>query len=180
MYNIFEEIGEEFHNAKLDKLDFPDDIMEKILSWSIKPIGIFYFASNPGVGKTYLTGAFLNEWKKRKLFCRRFDERGLLAYLRLAHKEGHDYCYSLRNLCECQYFILDDLGTCKDSEWQKEILFDLIDTRWSSRKPTIITSNLSISELEERYEERLVSRLKDVRNLCIQIHGHDRRQIESV
>lgn len=44
--------------------------------------------------------------------------------------------------------VLDDLGAEYKTEWSTSFLYDIIDTRYRSGKPTIITTNLSLSQLK--------------------------------
>lgn len=55
--------------------------------------------------------------------------------------------------------LLDDLGTEFPSQYVSSSLYNIIDTRIMKSLPTIISTNLSIEELQKRYGERLVSRL---------------------
>jgi DNA replication protein DnaC len=58
-----------------------------------------------------------------------------------------------------------------------EQLFALIDARFTSRLNTVISTNLSLSELQARYTERITSRLTDVR-VCqpLRFLGNDIRK----
>ena len=172
---IREQFEEEFWEAHLSKIALPEDVLEKVITWSRNPQYILFFCSNPGAGKTYLTAAMANDWEERKIPWRRFDERQLLSHLRNGIKENVDYEYELKRLCDCPFFILDDLGTAKQTDFQKEIMFDFVDIRWSSRKPTIITSNLTIDCLGEYFGDRFVSRMKDARNTVIEFSDIDKR-----
>jgi len=66
---------------------------------------------------------------------------------------------TLELLTECDLLILDDLGMEISSAYIVSMLYNVIDTRIMLKKPTIISSNLSVRDLEKRYGERLVSRI---------------------
>ena len=73
--------------------------------------------------------------------------------------EGH---YS-RMLKEVDYLVLDDLGIKSDnasskgkSVWEEEFIFDIL----SNRDKTIITTNLSSSEIASLYSDRVASRVR--------------------
>jgi DNA replication protein DnaC len=44
--------------------------------------------------------------------------------------------------------IIDDLGIERNSEFALEQVFNIIDSRYRSRKPLIVTTNLTLDELE--------------------------------
>lgn len=50
--------------------------------------------------------------------------------------------------------VLDDLGAEYKTEWSTSFLYDIIDTRYRSGKPTIITTNLSLSQLKEHLTDK--------------------------
>ncbi len=66
---------------------------------------------------------------------------------------------TLQNLLGCDLLILDDLGTEFLSAFVLSAIHNLINTRLLSGKPTIISTNLSTAELEDKYGERIVSRM---------------------
>lgn len=62
-------------------------------------------------------------------------------------------------LISCDLLILDDLGMEFSSAYVNASLYYILDTRLLTKRPTIISTNLSLPELEKRYGERFVSRL---------------------
>lgn len=62
-------------------------------------------------------------------------------------------------LLHCDLLILDDLGTEFSTTFVSSALYNIINTRLMAEKPTIISTNLSMKELLERYGERMVSRM---------------------
>lgn len=60
---------------------------------------------------------------------------------------------------ECDLLIIDDLGTEFTTQFAHSALYNIVNTRLLSGKPTLINTNLSFSELEERYTARISSRL---------------------
>jgi DNA replication protein DnaC len=62
---------------------------------------------------------------------------------------------------ECPMIILDDLGQENDSDWTKEALMLLLDTRYELKIPTVITSNLDNEGFMEKYGPALHDRLTD-------------------
>jgi DNA replication protein DnaC len=69
---------------------------------------------------------------------------------------------------DVKYLIIDDLGASNNSEWQKEVLLDLIDHRYEFRKPTLITTNLNFEKMGEKLDDRIATRIYDRRNKFIE------------
>jgi len=64
----------------------------------------------------------------------------------------------IANLDDVDLLILDDLGAEIPTIVTSAALFDIINQRLLSRKPTVISTNLTPGALESQYSERIVSR----------------------
>jgi DNA replication protein DnaC len=129
------------------------------------------FTGSTGIGKSHLSVAIaksINEGYKAKGEPKSVLFVNLTEILRRVREsfnaptslEGH---YS-RMLKEVDYLILDDLGIKSDnasskgkSVWEEEFIFDIL----SNRDKTIITTNLSSSEIASLYSERVASRVRN-------------------
>lgn len=103
------------------------------------------FYGQPGVGKTHLATAILKDCIRRKNARGKFYETSeLLRLLRETYGTGTrvNEMDILRPVMEAELLVLDDLGQEKTSDWVQETLGLLINTRYASRLPTIITTNL--------------------------------------
>lgn len=117
------------------------------------------FLGNPGLGKTHLSMAIANEVLKKGYTVvygsaqniidgclkERFSYSGSTAYI--------DGCLN------CDLLILDDLGTELQSAPSLSVIYNLINSRLLSGRSTIISTNLTLKELEARYEPRICSRI---------------------
>ena len=68
----------------------------------------------------------------------------------------------IRNI---KLLVLDDLGTQNATPWAKEKLFQILNHRYVNQLPTVITTNLTLMDIEDRIRSRLrdpevVSRIK--------------------
>ena len=60
---------------------------------------------------------------------------------------------------DCDLLIIDDLGTELINQFSVSTLYNLINTRISKRKPTIISTNLSQKDIQQKYTDRITSRI---------------------
>lgn len=87
----------------------------------------------------------------------------------------------LDRLVECDYLVLDDLGTAMGrrredgSSWTLEWANHLIDQRYSHGRTTVYGTNVSLSELDEVVDSRIASRLMEGRNLILFSPNDQRR-----
>lgn len=72
------------------------------------------------------------------------------------------------------FLILDDLGAEKTSDWSSEVLYEIINHRYSECLQTIYISNLSLDKLSENLDDRIVSRIAGMSQV-IYLEHKDRR-----
>ena len=75
-----------------------------------------------------------------------------------------------------ELLILDDLGSEKTSDFTIQSLYLIIDRRNRNLKPTIITTNLSLQEIEEKLDARIASRLSDMTVIKINMPDYRKRR----
>ena len=134
--------------------------------------GCTTFAENPegwilltgpnGSGKTHLAISVANELEKKNIDVYYAFVPNLLDYLRASFSPTSSVNFDsvFESLKESEVLILDDLGGESSTPWAEEQLFQIIVHRHELRMPTIITSSLSLDELE-RSKPRIASRLVD-------------------
>lgn len=153
----------------------------KMARWYIaeRPKCSLYYWGGCGTGKTFLASLiakeFLNEFK-RVIFG---DVPSLLEELKRTFDDGGTRELFNRYV-ESELLVMDDLGAGQLSDWSLDVLYRLINERYNTQKPLIITSNFSIDGLKKRLRDeyqaaRIVSRLKE---MCYQgyLGTKDRRQ----
>ncbi len=59
----------------------------------------------------------------------------------------------------CDLLIIDDLGSEVSNQFTVSVIYDVINTRLSKRKSTMISTNLTSNELREKYWDRITSRI---------------------
>ena len=82
----------------------------------------------------------------------------LLDHLRATYSPSSVIAYDRRfnEVKTASVLILDDLGTESATPWAREKLYQLLNFRYVSRKPTVITTATPIKELDPRLESRMM------------------------
>lgn len=109
-----------------------------------------------GCGKTHLAAAIANfavQFEIQPIFVTVPD---LLDGLRFAYSDP-DSTFEERfeHIRQAPLLVLDDFGTQNATAWAQEKLFQIINHRYINRLPTVVTTNLSLNEIEGRIRSRL-------------------------
>lgn len=135
-------------------------------------------AGKTGVGKTYLASCLANELLKKNrsvCFVSAFDLNQ--AFLKYHTSFDVNKSFWLDPFIESDVLFIDDLGTEPMlKNVTKNYLYLVLSERERFKKPVIITTNLLPAEINNRYDERIFSRLCNKRyvNLFL-IDGDDLR-----
>ena len=74
--------------------------------------------------------------------------------------------------------VIDDLGAERVlNNVTAQNLYTIISERQERKKPYMITTNLSLEEIGERYGDRLFSRLSSKFNVPLELKGKDLRKM---
>ena len=112
-----------------------------------------------GLGKTFLLHAVAERLIERNVNVLIISAYKLLELVRKAYFSNEE---SAGELAEIDVLMIDDLGS--EPLMQNvtvEQLFNLLNERLNSGLSTIISTNLTMDELQGRYTERIASRLRD-------------------
>lgn len=114
-----------------------------------------------GLGKTHLSLAIAGEVLKKGFGVVYGSAQNLFSAVEKEHfgrSENPDGTTE-KMLLECDLLILDDLGAEFTTNFTTATLNNIITTRLLSSKPTIISTNLDINELNDMYSRRITSRI---------------------
>ena len=75
----------------------------------------------------------------------------------------------IERLCRFPLLILDDFGMERGTEYGLEQVYNVIDSRYRSRKPLIVTTNLSLAELQNPQDTAHARIYDRVLEMCLPI-----------
>ncbi len=169
-----DEINEEKFHAKIS----PRENIKKIKDLCVKFIENFddpneknlLFTGNTGLGKTFLSSCIANELLKKQknvLYQTAPVMLDTIIDYRFGKSNVDKNMYD--NLLNVDLLIIDDLGTECMNQMKFTELFNVINTRLLNGNhvmKTIISTNLSLRNLYDNYDERIVSRIVGNYNIC--------------
>ncbi len=142
--------------------------------------GLFLWG-NPGTGKTLLSSIILTELITRHAVEGRFIKISRTFFNRIKSTFNENSpTYGEADIIEREYaetdiLVIDDFGVQRDSDWELETLYNLVDARYEGLKFTVFTSNNNpFMSLKEKSQGRILSRIKEMCRI-MEISGADFR-----
>ena len=128
-----------------------------------------------GTGKTFLAACIANELISQGRPCLVTNFARITNTLQGMFDGKQRYLDDLNRL---DLLVIDDLSAERDTSYMNEMIFNIIDSRYRSGKPLIITTNLSKEELINQPntdKQRIYSRLVE---MCfpVEVKNVDRRK----
>lgn len=156
------------------------------VAFATEPRDCLMLVGGPGLGKTHLLAGIANrlltatEAARWPVYCvvPRLLDRLRSAYGEQGTGTGNtryqaDAESYLDRLVNADVLLLDDLGAERETDWTRDRLYVLLDSRYRGRRPTAIASNLLPTALPDRLSSRLQDR---ARSVLVTMTGRDYRQ----
>ena len=141
-----------------------------------------FFNGPPGLGKTFLSACIARVVSEQGYavvydtaanILSRFETRKFARY----GEESRQAEADTRRYLTCDLLILDDLGSEFTSPFVQAALYELINTRLIEGKRTVISSNLNLEGVRQRYSPQVASRLEG-EYLLMAFFGQDIRLLK--
>lgn len=130
---------------------------EYVIGFSPETAKNLLFMGDAGLGKTHLTLAMVSAVIEKGYLPVYGSAENLFSVIE-AEKFSGEGRGSYEAILNCDLLVIDDLGAEMATAFTKSVLYNLVNTRMLSRKPTIINTNLTMKEIESRYTARIASR----------------------
>lgn len=122
------------------------------------------FCGNPGTGKTHLAiGIALEAISKHGRLVLFTTVMKSIRRIKATWQRGSEETETqvLEIFTSVDLLILDEVGVQFGSETEENLLFDIINTRYEDRKPTILISNLDGAGVKKYLGERAFDRIRE-------------------
>lgn len=127
-----------------------------------------------GTGKTFYADCIVNALIEQMVYATTVSIAGLIDFMQNSDHSS-EIIYALNQF---ELLVLDDLGSERNTSYGLERLYSIIDTRYQSGKPTIITTNLDKERLLSCTDigyKRVYDRILEMCPISIPIIGESKR-----
>jgi DNA replication protein DnaC len=142
------------------------------------------FTGSVGVGKTHLAVSILKSLTERGFSCLFYEFGALLKNIQDSYNNVSKTSELgiLAPVFDSEILVLDEIGAAKPTDWVRDTMAHVINSRYNDRKLTIFTTNYldeRNSDREETLEDRIGVRLRSrLHEMCksVSITGEDYRK----
>lgn len=119
------------------------------------------FRGGTGLGKTFLAGCIAREVSGSGWSVVYDTAINVLdAFERTKFNNDEDAEEYTEQVLNCDLLILDDLGTEMKTQFTVSALYNIVNSRLLKNKKTLLTTNLTLNEMKERYTPQIMSRIE--------------------
>lgn len=121
-----------------------------------------FFIGNPGLGKTFLCNSIakdLMDKGKSVLYKTVPDLIDAMRKYKFDFDNEENNMPYLNEVYNCDLLIMDDLGTELFTQFSNQVIYNILNKRIISNKKMVISTNLSVTDFQNTYSERIVSRI---------------------
>lgn len=168
--------------ADFDEKFIPDEVLDGTLTQRMLTVRIkeacedyandypktflpnLFLSGQAGLGKTFLLGCIKSRIEERGFDARYVTAYKMLEICRSKHFHEEDSGEEFNDLLTCPLLIIDDLGSEPIlRNISAEYLCRILSERVNRGLHTIVSTNLTLPQFKELYDERVMSRLSDKR-----------------
>jgi DNA replication protein DnaC len=142
------------------------------------------FMGSVGIGKTHLAVSILCGLVEKGVNCLFYEFGSLLKEIQNSYNpvsQTSEFSV-IQPIFDADVLVLDELGASKPTDWVRDTMMHIINTRYNDKKLTIFTTNYLDArrrDTEETLEDRIGTRLRSrLYEMCqtIMIEGEDYRK----
>jgi DNA replication protein DnaC len=174
----FSSLSYEYYDGEdLEKFTGAVQICQNFIKFFDKDYRNLFFYGTVGTGKSFLSCCVAKELMDTGHLVIYFSATQLFDTLSKStfDKDSKEAISGISDdIYDCDLLIIDDLGTELTNSFVSSQLFSCLNNRHLRKKSTIITTNLSLGELRDRYSDRIFSRITSNYDVC-KLTGRDIR-----
>ncbi len=161
-----------FHNSSFDTFECADDHQRAVLQQCRDYVAAFpgkggqglFLCGGVGTGKSHIGVAMIIDLIHRhvKATACYTSVMKMLREIRATYRPRSEESEqeAIDRFTDYEFLVLDEVGVQLGTDAEKLLLFEVINGRYESSRPTVIVSNLNVKEIRGYIGDRVVDRLK--------------------
>jgi len=135
------------------------------------------FCGMPGTGKTHLSIGIAIEFMRHGKYPLFTTVQRIMRRMKSTfHKDADETERDVMRLyVEPDLLIVDEIGVQFGSDFEKNLMFDILNTRYERRLPTLLLSNLTAKEVKTFLGDRVYDRLREDNGQCVSFDWQSHR-----
>lgn len=122
-------------------------------------VGLIFYG-NPGTGKTFLSACIANE------LMRQMVPVLATSIIKLGSVDAETLEETLHRMRSAELVVLDDFGAERDTDFMRERVYSVIDSRYANKRPMIITTNIDLATMRENTDISVARVYQRIRAMC--------------
>lgn len=156
---------------------------DRIATWVNKPKHFLLWMGAPGTGKTTFASCMLDylirntyPWsdKPKVMSYRYWKEYEFFERIKGSFNLEGDVMTTIKGLLDDDFIFYDDMKIPTD--WRRDQVVSMVDIRYNSTKPTVITTNFTKREIFDIYGSATGDRLFAKENVIIDTHDQESKR----
>lgn len=138
------------------------------------------FYGNVGTGKTYMAACISNYLMDRLTPVVMTSFVKILQNVQAFRSDENEEAF-IRKLNRAKLLVIDDLGAERSTDFALEKVYNIIDSRYRARKPMILTTNLTLAQMQSAGDIRYTRIYDRIFEVCypIEFKGESWRKQEA-
>lgn len=148
-------------NSRSPQMHYAHRYVEQWQTMRSENLGLLLWGG-VGTGKSFLAGCIANALMEQEVPVRMTNFARILNELNGSFSGRNDI---VDRLCHYPLLIIDDFGMERGTEYALEQIYNIVDSRYHSRKPLIVTTNLTLDEIrypQDTAHARIYDRLLEM------------------
>lgn len=133
---------------------------------SVNNIGLLLYG-DVGTGKSFGAACIANDLMERNVPALMTNFSTVLNSLSSQSVDKNEY---IRDIVQYPLLILDDFGIERSTEYALEQVFNVVDSRYRTGKPLIITTNLSLEEIKKPQDTAHARIYERILEMCVPVN----------
>lgn len=122
------------------------------------------FMGDVGRGKSFAAACVVNAVIEQEVRAKMINIATVINDLQTLSQESRNSY--IQKLCRYQLLVFDDLGAERGTDFAREQVYNVVNARWETGRPFIVTTNLTLKEMQNE-EHMVLKRIYDrVLDVC--------------